>query len=238
VVLIRLQVVSGATSLVGGGDGGRTLRPLSHTGGCPTYKSAVQGTRKIRPLRGHQVRRGARRPSELELDEVTGGEALGFDADCTDAVGAVAADLSSVVHDEDQQVPLLRAAEGVGLDLTWSDSALHGVIVDGDLETVRSGESYELDGRAVLPGGHVPGWPPVSDLLSRLDLGQLWQRSASVQPGEHIVELGPEVVEAGQVRQLVAEHVRPLGLDLVSERGRADRGKGRRVDACVGTLRR
>ena len=133
---------------------------------------------------------------------------------------------------------MLRAAEGVGLDRTWSASALHGVIVDCDLETVSAGESYELDGRAVLPGGHVPGWPPVSDLLSRLDLGQLWQRSASVQPGEHVVELGPEVVEAGQVGQLVAEHVRPLGLDLVSERGRADRGKGRRVDACVGALRR
>ena len=39
---------------------------------------------------------------ESELDEVAGDEALGLDADCADAVGAVAADLSSVVHDEDQ----------------------------------------------------------------------------------------------------------------------------------------
>ena len=61
----------------------------------------------------------------------------------------------------------------------------------------------------------MPGWPPVSDYLCRLDLGQLWQRSVSVQPGEHIVELGPEVVEAWQVGQLVAEHVRPLGLDKI-----------------------
>ena len=42
-----------------------------------------------------------------ELHEVAGGEALGLDADCADAVGAVAADMSSVVHDEDQQIPSL-----------------------------------------------------------------------------------------------------------------------------------
>ena len=114
------------------------------------FFAAVGGDRsgagEMRPNRGRQVpRRDRQQNRESELHEVAGGEALWLDADCKYAVGAVAAGLSSVVHDEDQQVPLLRAAEGVGLDRAWPDSALHGAIVDGDLETVSAGESYELD---------------------------------------------------------------------------------------------
>ena len=105
----------------------------------------------MRPLRATRFVDLTGTDSESELDEVAGGEALVLDADCADAVSAVAADLFSIVYDEDQQLPLFRVAEGIELDRASPDSALHGVIVDGDLETVRSSESYELDRRALLP---------------------------------------------------------------------------------------
>ena len=97
-----------------------------------------------------------------ELNAVTGGEALGFDADGVDAVGAVAADLSCVVDDEDQQVPLLRAAQGVGLDGAWPDSALRCVIVDGDLEAVGSGESFRRARRRATLAGSPSRLPLVA----------------------------------------------------------------------------
>ena len=87
-------------------DTGTTVTPMIHHFGWQPddFDKITSG--------GLPVHAAERRPtsSDLELDKVAGGEALGFDADGANAVGAVAADLSSVVHDEDQQVPLLRTA--------------------------------------------------------------------------------------------------------------------------------
>jgi hypothetical protein len=87
--------------------------------------------------------------SEFHL--VGGGEGFGGGLDAGDAVDPVTAELAAVVDDEQDQVPVLGAAQGVRLDAALSPSPVLGTVVDVDLEPVRSGVAEELKRDAASP---------------------------------------------------------------------------------------
>ncbi len=116
-------------------------------------------------------------------------------------------------------------------------AALLCAVVDVDLQAVGAGVSDELQRHAAAPRRDRPGRLPglVESATLRASKGRSPKRA--VEPGEHVVERDPEALErCERLRQLVPEHVGPLGLDLATKRRRPDRLRGGDLDPGVLTL--
>ncbi len=160
------------------------------------------------------------RPAKSELDHVAGQKRFSSDSDTGDSVHSVASKQTSIVDDEEDQATALGSSQRIRLDDPGTPSTLLGSIVDVDLEAVRPGKSDQFKRRTLAPRHHDWRCSPslISRLRSQLGPSKSRKRQALVDPGENVVERGPELRDRRQRGKLMFEHLVPVLLHLGAKR--------------------
>jgi len=98
--------------------------------------------------------------SSLELDqEPRRKRFLGGTHPC-DSIGTVASQLTAVVYYEEKQISIPRPPQRIGLDPTRTPSAVLGLVVNVNLQPVRSSVTNQLKRKPASPSRYGPWCNP------------------------------------------------------------------------------